>query len=560
MAHVILLSIIAFLVIVVVLGVFKMKSASGAGAGRRESFAVATVAGGTRRPCEVYSVPYNLKSACDNGLFEMSKSGLRDLVKRLEKDKTSQAYLDAKAAQDNYDKYPVCKFRFNQNQIFQYAEGGKNPDLIVSSNLGAVQDWAFCFAKQGVAVDGLVGSGSVFTTKDVYKLQNTDGSVDPENYSRFTFKTFDGIKMNKGLCKMYADEFKTHPSVTFPVLVYDDKKWYFIKSDLSKDPQIPEVLKQYLKTGVTEVSKMVGKSLQVTRKARPVTLRALRARRTPCCVDLQPMGPGDKFLKAQIGAFDGVVVDTISPSTMEQIGGDTKDKLALKARLLTQLTNINNRIGNVMQERDRLTQTIDKTLLRIKAFQESKKVQLYGNGGYTGWYAAVGVGSYNKWQLQQYGFKNDDLTSLRVPPGLAVILYEHDNFTGTSWVLTEDVPDLRRTEHGKWWNDKVTSIKVGSIANGKFDTVDPELAKVLKAQNDLVVQRDRLNQLQINIKSLKANKDSLLSRISLIQSKLESYTKTYEDNIIPKLDVKVYDRYTDLASYDGRVYLQMMYA
>lgn len=60
------------------------------------------------------------------------------------------------------------------------------------------------------------------------------------------------------------------------------------------------------------------------------------------------------------------------------------------------------------------------------------------------------------------GIANDVISSVKVPRGLKVTLYEHDiNWYngGRTYVITADVPNLGNV----WMNDVVSSIKVEYI-------------------------------------------------------------------------------------------------
>jgi len=56
-------------------------------------------------------------------------------------------------------------------------------------------------------------------------------------------------------------------------------------------------------------------------------------------------------------------------------------------------------------------------------------------------------------------FTNDYISSVKVPSGYKVTLYEHDEYKGTSLVLTQDNPCLVKNN----FNDKTSSIKVEKI-------------------------------------------------------------------------------------------------
>lgn len=82
-------------------------------------------------------------------------------------------------------------------------------------------------------------------------------------------------------------------------------------------------------------------------------------------------------------------------------------------------------------------------------------VQVYENADYSGWGVSLGLGSYTLSTLQTYGFVNDRMSSLRVPLGYKVTLYDDDNFGGNSAVYTGNSNYI-----GDVLNDKVSSIKV----------------------------------------------------------------------------------------------------
>ena len=90
-------------------------------------------------------------------------------------------------------------------------------------------------------------------------------------------------------------------------------------------------------------------------------------------------------------------------------------------------------------------------------------VTIYQDSNYGGRAVSLGEGNYNLATLQSRGFKNDDLSSLKVPAGYKVTLYWDDNFTGKTKEFTSDTSYV-----GNEWNDQATSIKVernGSGAN-----------------------------------------------------------------------------------------------
>ncbi|MCR4651125.1 MAG: RICIN domain-containing protein [Lachnospiraceae bacterium] len=85
----------------------------------------------------------------------------------------------------------------------------------------------------------------------------------------------------------------------------------------------------------------------------------------------------------------------------------------------------------------------------------SGDIYIYQDINYGGRSASLGLGNYNLASLQAKGFRNDDLSSIKVPFGYKVTLYADDNFTGRTKVVTSDTNWI-----GNDFNDAVSSIKV----------------------------------------------------------------------------------------------------
>jgi hypothetical protein len=86
-------------------------------------------------------------------------------------------------------------------------------------------------------------------------------------------------------------------------------------------------------------------------------------------------------------------------------------------------------------------------------------ISVYKDCNYTGFSGGLTIGDYNLARLNTLGVLNDDISSLKITQGFQAILYQDDNFGGTSTVINSDNSCLNTT-----WNDKVTSIRI--IANG----------------------------------------------------------------------------------------------
>lgn len=86
-------------------------------------------------------------------------------------------------------------------------------------------------------------------------------------------------------------------------------------------------------------------------------------------------------------------------------------------------------------------------------------VTVYKDCNYGGFSGGLSVGNYTLAQLNELGVVNDDISSLSITEGYKAILYQDDNFAGSSAEIISSNSCLNNT-----WNDKVSSIKV--VPNG----------------------------------------------------------------------------------------------
>ncbi len=93
----------------------------------------------------------------------------------------------------------------------------------------------------------------------------------------------------------------------------------------------------------------------------------------------------------------------------------------------------------------------------FEAAASLNKVHVYKDINYGGFYSQLPVGSYTLAQLQARGVANDDITSLTIPTGYTVTVYENDNFTGASKVFTSNTAWLAD------WNDRISSLKIAGL-------------------------------------------------------------------------------------------------
>ncbi len=82
-------------------------------------------------------------------------------------------------------------------------------------------------------------------------------------------------------------------------------------------------------------------------------------------------------------------------------------------------------------------------------------VTFYADINYGGTAITLGVGNYTLSQLNAKGIPNDWMSSLKVPSGWTVEVYEHDNFGGTKWTYTSSSSWV-----GTAVNDKMSSVKI----------------------------------------------------------------------------------------------------
>lgn len=81
----------------------------------------------------------------------------------------------------------------------------------------------------------------------------------------------------------------------------------------------------------------------------------------------------------------------------------------------------------------------------------------YEHQDYRGRSIALGVGNYRYHDLQNLGLTNDTLSSVHVPAGLQVVLFEHEGFLGDRRMLTSDTPALES------FDDMTSSIQVKAV-------------------------------------------------------------------------------------------------
>jgi len=109
-----------------------------------------------------------------------------------------------------------------------------------------------------------------------------------------------------------------------------------------------------------------------------------------------------------------------------------------------------------------------------------KKIELYQNRNYGGWKAVLGVGEFRNLdakvcdndkklcEVKPCNARPNSLTSLKIPGGLAVTLYDDKDFKGTSITLygPKDISDLNA--HHRHWSDRAESIRIEVAPSSKW--------------------------------------------------------------------------------------------
>lgn len=107
---------------------------------------------------------------------------------------------------------------------------------------------------------------------------------------------------------------------------------------------------------------------------------------------------------------------------------------------------LRNRIGSLAIEEDNTQSNIP--------YQQEGNVTLYSESFYKGQSANVMPGNYAT--MAQAGFTDNSLSSITVPPGYRVVIYEYENFAGKSYTITDSKSIL--SFYGG--NNKASSIKI----------------------------------------------------------------------------------------------------
>jgi len=119
----------------------------------------------------------------------------------------------------------------------------------------------------------------------------------------------------------------------------------------------------------------------------------------------------------------------------------------------------------------------------------ANKVTVYGSPEFDGSKKALDEGEYNTYNLK-LGIGGNKLSSLTVPAGMKVTLYEYEDFRGRSKTFTSNVANLDNIKvEGKSFNDEACSIKIERIpmTPGQIVITNPEPIRLnVKREKDAI--------------------------------------------------------------------------
>lgn len=109
-------------------------------------------------------------------------------------------------------------------------------------------------------------------------------------------------------------------------------------------------------------------------------------------------------------------------------------------------SNVNNKIGAIVIE--------EKNPGSNNYSSSQSSVIIYSDANYKGQSVSLLPGTYSS--MSQLNFPDNALSSLYLPPGFRVVLYEHPNFEGKKYTVTASKSGFLFSS----WNDKTSSIAV----------------------------------------------------------------------------------------------------
>lgn len=96
----------------------------------------------------------------------------------------------------------------------------------------------------------------------------------------------------------------------------------------------------------------------------------------------------------------------------------------------------------------------------IKMYQRKPEVRIYGACDGYGWVSdGLRPGIYDFEKLQRLSFFNNEASAIEIPEGWKVIVYDGENLSGDSIILTKDTRCLEELN----FNDKISSVRISDF-------------------------------------------------------------------------------------------------
>ncbi|HYG22531.1 MAG TPA: LamG-like jellyroll fold domain-containing protein [Verrucomicrobiae bacterium] len=134
--------------------------------------------------------------------------------------------------------------------------------------------------------------------------------------------------------------------------------------------------------------------------------------------------------------------------------------------------------GIVIRQTARDTNKVTLSITGFNGSTAPNGVTLFEHVNYGGAQSQVLTpGNYNLSQLGGKGVPNDWASSCRIPPGITLVLYQHDNFGGTAWTNTSSVTNLALLNPGGADN-QLSSCRV-FFTSGQAPPVPADLSAIV---------------------------------------------------------------------------------
>jgi hypothetical protein len=169
------------------------------------------------------------------------------------------------------------------------------------------------------------------------------------------------------------------------------------------------------------------------------------------------LGPGN-YTGDKLGLLKYDISAIEIPSTLrakvyinnEYLGGSY---YTLSENISCMNSTLNNRIGSIVIEETNNNYNNNNNNNQYQ-YNSYERVVIFTDGNYKGQSSSLLPGTYST--MAQAGFPDNALSSLTVPAGYRVVIYEFENFGGKSYSITQSKSGFMLSS----WNDKTSSIKV----------------------------------------------------------------------------------------------------